>query len=29
MKKLSKDEFKNIEIIGVRNVREAFEAAVE
>ncbi len=27
--KLSKGEFKDIEIIGVRNVREAFEAAVE
>ncbi len=29
MKKLSKDEFQNIEIIGVRNIREAFEAAVD
>jgi DNA repair protein RadA/Sms len=27
--KLPKGEFKDIEIIGVRNVREAFEAAVE
>lgn len=27
--KLPKGEFKNIEIIGVRNVREAFEAAVD
>ena len=29
IKKLPKDEFKDIEIIGVRNVREAFESAVE
>ncbi len=29
IKKLSKDDFKDIEIIGVRNVREAFESAVE
>ena len=27
--KLPKDEFKDIEIIGVRNIREAFECAVE
>ena len=27
--KLSKDEFNDIEIIGVRNIREAFESAVE
>jgi DNA repair protein RadA/Sms len=27
--KLPKGEFKDIEIIGVRNVREAFEAAVD
>ncbi|MBQ5663538.1 MAG: DNA repair protein RadA [Bacteroidaceae bacterium] len=29
LKKLSADEFKSIEIIGVRNIREAYEAAVE
>ncbi len=29
IKNLPKDEFKNIEIIGVRNIREAFESAVE
>ena len=29
LKNLSKDEFKDIEIIGVRNIREAFEAAVD
>jgi DNA repair protein RadA/Sms len=27
--KLPKDEFKDIEIIGVRNIREAFECAVD
>jgi predicted ATP-dependent serine protease len=29
IKNLSKNDFKDIEIIGVRNVREAFESAVE
>ncbi len=29
IKNLPEDEFKNIEIIGVRNVREAFEVAVD
>lgn len=29
IKNLPKDEFKNIEIIGVRNIREAFEAAID
>ncbi len=29
MKKLSKDEFTNIEIYGVKNVREAFEVATQ
>lgn len=29
MKSFSKNDFKNIEIIGVRNIREAFESAVE
>ncbi len=29
LKNLSKNEFKNIEIFGVRNIREAFECAVD
>ena len=29
LKNLSKNDFKSIEIIGVRNIREAFESAVE